>query len=191
MLNKRKNYFIEKSFQSKFIFKFCALVFLGGALTIGILYFVGMRSTTVSIVNSRVVVRSTADFLLPVLIQTVLIVMVFVSLATILVTLFISHKIAGPLYHLKKAIQLLSEGDFSNGFVIRSTDQLQDLALSFNNMIARVRLEIKALKGKAGSLKERLGLIQDEDLPEEKREHLKELKSVSEDLNKNIGYFKA
>lgn len=191
MSNKRKNYFIERSFQSSFILKFCALVLLAGVLTTAILYLLGMRSTTVAIVNSRVVARTTADFLLPLLIQTVLIVMIFTSLAAIFVTLLISHKIAGPLYHFKKAIQLLSEGDFSKPFAIRSTDQFKGLACSFDNMIVKIRQEIKSLKEKARSLKENLDCLQEEDLPEQKRACLKELKSASEGLDKNINYFKA
>lgn len=190
MPNKRKDYFIEKSFQAKFILKFCALVFFGGILTIGILYFLGLRSTTVSVVDSRVVVRTTADFLLPILIQTVLIVIIFVSLAAMFVTLFVSHKMAGPLYRFKKTMQLLGEGDFSNDFSIRSKDQFQDLSSAFNSMITKIRMEIKGLKDSFYSLKEKLAYIQEEEVAEKKRAHLKELKALSQELNKKIDYFK-
>jgi len=92
---------VRMGFQRNFILKFCAVVAAGGLLTIGILYVLALRSTTVSIVDSRVAVKSTADFLLPVLIQTVLVVVVLTSAAAIAVTLFVSHRIAGPLYRLK------------------------------------------------------------------------------------------
>ena len=78
--NKRRQYFIDKDFQTRFILKFCILVVLAGIINVGILYFVGKESTTVSIVNSRVIVRTTADFLLPILIQTFLIMMILKSL---------------------------------------------------------------------------------------------------------------
>jgi methyl-accepting chemotaxis protein len=136
--NRRRNYFIEKSFQTKFILKFCTLVVLGGLATIGILYYMGMRSTTVAIVNSSVVVKSTADFLLPILIQTAVIVMVMVGIATILVTLFVSHKIAGPMFRLKKAMHAVGEGDLSE-IKLRELDQLQDIAQSFNSMVRRLK----------------------------------------------------
>lgn len=138
-VNRRRNYFIERSFQARFILKFCMLVALGSLLTIGILYFIGMRSTTVAIVNSRVVVKSTADFLLPVLIQTVLVVMVLVSIAAIIVTLFVSHKIAGPLYRLKKAMHSLGEGNFSIEIKLRKLDQLKDIAEAFNAMARKLK----------------------------------------------------
>lgn len=178
--NKRRTYFIEKSFQARFILKFSSLVLLSGLLTTLILYFLSMRSTTVSIVDSRVVVRTTADFLLPILIQTILVVMVFVSIGAILVTLFVSHKIAGPLYHFKKKMEDLGQGDFSDSFGLRHGDQLHDLAVSVNNMVTKIRQEIKGLKGLLYSLKEKSGRLQGEE----------ELKKLCRELNKKIDYFK-
>ncbi len=187
---KRRIYFIEKSFQAKFILKFCALVAIGGLLTIGILYLLAMQATTVSIVNSRVVVQTAADFIMPLLIQTVIIVMIIVSLATIMVTLFVSHKIAGPLYRFKKVMQALGEGDFSSDFRIRRLDQLQDVADAFNNMIVKIRAELKALKDNFFSFKERLDNISEQEVVEHKRSYLSELKRISAELNRIIQYFK-
>jgi len=170
--------------------KFCALVAIGGLLTIGILYFLAMRSTTVSIVNSRVVVKTTADFILPILVQTVVVVMIIVSIATIFVTLFVSHKIAGPLYRFKKTMKDLEEGNFSEDFRIRHLDQLQDLAESFNNMIRKVRQEAGNLKGNFNKLEEKLGNISEQEITENKRALLSELKNILGELNRIINYFK-
>jgi len=187
---KRRIYFIDKKFQTKFILKFCALVALGGLLTIGIIYFLAMQSTTVSILNSRVAVRTTADFILPILAQTVVIVVVIIGLAAIMVTLFFSHKIAGPLYRFKKVMEALEKGDFSSGFKIRHLDQLQDLADTFNSMIARITSELVALKNNFYTLKEKLNSISENEVVEHKRAYLNELKKISEELNRIINYFK-
>lgn len=176
---KRRIYFIEKSFQSKFILRFCGLVSAAGLLTIALIYFLAMRSTTVSIVNSRVLVKTTADFLLPLLLQTVGIVMIAISLATIIVTLLASHKIAGPLYRFKKALADLSEGDFSGEVKIRRFDQLQDLAVSFTDMITKTRGELKAIKDNIAALKERAGNIPDADI-----------RRIADELNRIISRFK-
>lgn len=188
---KRRIYFIEKEFQTKFILKFCALVAAGGLLTVGLLYLLAMRSTTVSIVNSRVAVRTTADFLLPILIQTVAIVTVIIGLATIVVTLIISHKIAGPLYRFKKAMQILSEGDFSSDFRIRHLDQLRDLADAFNDMIINIRKQLNVIKDNFISLKTKLDGFSESEVPEHKRAFLVELKRICEELNKILKYFKS
>lgn len=187
---KRRNYFIDREFQAKFILKFCALVALGGLLTIAILYFLAMKSTTVSIVNSRVVARTTADFILPILIQTVFIVMIIVSMATVIVTLFVSHKIAGPLFRLKKTMQALGKGDFSSDFHIRNLDQLQELADVVNGMIKKVRDGLNGLKAGLLSLKEKLDSISEQEVPQNKQKALGESKKILEEINKSIEHFK-
>lgn len=187
---KRRNYFIENNFQAKFILRFCILVGIGGLLTIATLYFSAMHSTSVAIVNSRVVVRTTADFILPVLIQTVAIVTIIIGLATIVLTLLFSHKIAGPLYRFKKVLQQLEGGDFSSGFSIRRLDQLQDVAGAFNSMIKKLREELIQLKNNFITLKEKQDGILEHEVPEHKRPVLNELKKLSEELNKLIRYFK-
>jgi len=187
---KRRNYFIDREFQAKFILKFCALVALGGLLTIVVLYFLAMKSTTVSIVDSRVVARTTADFILPILIQTVFIVMIIVSMATVIVTLFVSHKIAGPLFRLKKTMQALQEGNFSSDFHIRDLDQLQELADVVNSMIKKVRDGLNGLKTGFLSLKEKLDSISEQEVSQNKQKALGESKKILEEINKSMEHFK-
>jgi methyl-accepting chemotaxis protein len=164
---------------------------VAGLLTMGILYLFAFRSTTVSIINSRVVVRSTADFLLPLLIQTLLIVTILIGLATIVLTLLFSHKIAGPLYRFKKVIENLEEGDFSQDFHIRFNDQLKDLADKFNSMIVKTRFHIQVLKDNLKNLKEKLNNFSEYDIIEHKRLYFGELKSIIEEIDKLIQHFKS
>lgn len=188
---KRHIYFIEKKFQTEFILKFCGLVAAGALLTIGILYFLSSKSTTVSIVDSRVMVRATSDFLLPILIQTVFIVMILVGFATVFVTLFVSHKISGPLYHFKKTMEELGEGNFSLDFRIRCLDQLQSLAETFNAMIGNTRKQVNLIKANFSSLKEKLDSLSQDEVAEHKKSALAELKNISKELDKIIHYFKS
>jgi methyl-accepting chemotaxis protein len=187
---RRRNYFIEKSFQSKFILKFCILVVLSALLIMAALYFLAMQSTTVAIVDSRIVVKTTADFLMPVLAQTIILVTIFTSLATIVVTLFVSHKIAGPLYHFKKALKELADGDFSKDFRIRQLDQVKDLAETFDAMIHETREKIKALKENAAALEEKAGAISESDIHGEKKALWHDLKKIAEELKRNTRIFK-
>ena len=188
---RRRTYFIEKKFQTNFIIKFCFLVIVSGLLTIGIIYFLAKHSTSVSIVNSRVVVRSTADFLLPLLFQTVAVVVILIGVAAAAVTLLVSHKIAGPLYRFQKVLQTMTTGDFSTDFRIRKLDQLQNLADEFNNMIKKTRGQLNLLKTNFVNLKSKLDDLPESDVSSQKRSSFKELKSISEELNQIIKYFKS
>lgn len=188
---RRRIYFIDRKFQTRFILKFCILVLIGSLISMAILYFLTTQSKTVSIINSRVVVRTTADFLLPLLFQTMAIATIIIGAATIWVTLFVSHKISGPLYHFKKAMKTLEDGDFSSSFNLRQLDQLQDLSDTFNNMINKLRKQLNIIKNDFGTLKIRLDALSENDVSEYKRHLLKALKNLLQDLSKAIDYFKS
>lgn len=107
---KRKNFYIKKDFQRDFIVKFCVLTGLGSVLGMGWVYWLAMNSTTVGIQDGRIAVHTTADYLLPLMFQTVLVQVIIVSIATMALTLIISFRIAGPLYKLKMMFHGLGQG---------------------------------------------------------------------------------
>jgi len=186
---RRKIYFIEKKFQTDFITRFCLLVAAGGLLTIMLVYWLASQATTVSIVNGRVVVRSAADFILPVLAQTVAVTLIFVGLATIAVALLYSHRIAGPLYRFKKVLEALQDGDFSGSFKIRSLDQLQMLAGVLANVVAKNRERLAAVKGRLESLEKKMEALA-ELSSEAQLGRVAELKAALKEIREALGHFK-
>lgn len=140
---KRRNYFIDKTFQAKFMIKFCVIVIISSLLVIGLLVFLSKGSTTVAIENTEVVVKSTTDFILPIVIQTVLFTFLFSATAVLLLTMLVSHRIAGPLFRLKNEIDILKGLDLRRNFSIRGNDQLQNFSKSLNEM--RISLQEKHL----------------------------------------------
>jgi methyl-accepting chemotaxis protein len=151
--NQRRNYFIDKNFQTKFILKFCFITILAAALIGILLFFLSSQSTTVAIENTKINVKTTADFLLPIIIQTLLLVTLFSAILVAMLTLFVSHKIAGPLYRLKHEIDKLGQGDLSVNFHIRSGDQLRQLSDSLTAMASSLKDKIASLKRESAQLK--------------------------------------
>jgi methyl-accepting chemotaxis protein len=150
---RRRNYYIDKDFQTKFILKFCSLVAFGSALTVALIYWLARHSTTVGIAHGHVAVHTTAEYLLPLLLQTVFVVLVVVSLAAIVMTLLFTHKIAGPLHRLKVMLGQLGEGDFLSSMRLREGDQLQQVAAAYNEAVEKINGKIKKAKN-ASSLDE-------------------------------------
>ncbi len=143
---KRRNYYIEKEFQTKFILKFCLLMAFGSVLTIGLVYWLAQHSTTVAIQHGRIGVHSTSEYLLPLMAQTVFIQLIITSLAAIGMMVFVSHKIAGPLFRLKAMLTKLGDGDFSATMSLRQGDQLQKVAQAYNEAVSKLNLKMKNLK---------------------------------------------
>ena len=150
---KRKNIFIDRSFQTKFILKFCTIVIISSLLITGLLLFLSRDSTTVAIENTKVMVKKTTDFILSIILETVLLVLVFSSLAVIIITLFTSHKISGPLYRLKKEIEALGQGDFKRDFNIRGSDQLQEFSRALREMCNSLKDKHLHLKEKCSEFR--------------------------------------
>ena len=154
-MNKRTHYFINRKFQTNFIFQFCLLIITTGTFITAVLYVMARRAGIMSFVNSRAVTQNAADFLLPLLIQALVVSTIILGLCTVVVTLFVSHRIVGPIYRFKKVLDSLGEGDFSISCDIRKKDTLKDVALAFNGMIYNVGKmfdlidkDLKNLKGK-------------------------------------------
>jgi len=143
---KRKIYFINKNFQSDFIIRFCVLAGLGAVLAMGLVYWLAMNSTTVAIRNGHVGVHTTAEYLLPLMFQTVSLEVIIGTIATIALTMIISFRIAGPLYRLKMMFKDLGTGNLSTQMHLRSDDQLKDIAQAYNDAIHTLNIKIKSLK---------------------------------------------
>ena len=134
------------------------------------MFYVSRDSTTVAIEDTKVMAKRTADFILPLMMGILLIVATLSALVVSILTLLISHKISGPLYRLKREIDILKDGDFRRNFSIRTRDQLQELSKSLNNMCQALRDKQAELK--KGVAAARSSLEKDTSVRPEKKEEL-------------------
>jgi methyl-accepting chemotaxis protein len=141
----RRNYYIDKKFQIKFIAQFWLIVAIGSLFVVAAVYWLARNTTTVGIIDGRVAVHTTAEYLLPLMLQTVAIQLAVVSFFTIIMTLFVSHKIAGPLYRLKATLRALGNGNLRL-MHLRHRDQLQEVASSYNEALEKLNDKIKRIK---------------------------------------------
>ncbi|MFH1782230.1 MAG: methyl-accepting chemotaxis protein [Candidatus Omnitrophota bacterium] len=149
----RRQYLIDKPFQVKFILKFCVVVLVSSILVGSLIFFLFQNSTTVAIENTKVVVKSTSDFILPLVAIILLVVTIVAAFVVLIMTLLMSHKISGPLFRMKREIDFLKEGDLNRNFSIRNKDQLQGLSKSLNEMCGSLKAKQTELKKKTDVLK--------------------------------------
>jgi methyl-accepting chemotaxis protein len=139
---KRKTHLIKKDFQIRFILKFCLLLFLGALLSTGLLLLLSQDSLTSSFQSSRLTIKNTGLAILPSVIYTNLVTFGLVTLGTIGVTLFFSHKIAGPLHRIEKELKHIGNGDLTKTIMLRGKDQIGTLAGCVNDMTADLRAKV-------------------------------------------------
>ncbi|MDO8603138.1 MAG: hypothetical protein Q7O04_04765 [Candidatus Omnitrophota bacterium] len=192
---KRKNYFISKAFQSEFILKFCGLV-IAGSVVFGIILYVFSKNTlTTSFENSRLVIKSTADYIFPGLLFGGLLVAVFTAIAAGVTVMFMTHRIAGPMYRFEKYISEIGSGKLYCDLKIRQKDQLQNMVGALNKMTDDIKLglsEINIVSAKLDRLIEELSDSSSREilLKEDIKRIVGELKKDKQNLSRALGYFK-
>ncbi len=146
---RRRNYFIKKGFQARFILRFILVIFLGIIVSSGIVYYLTSKRIEEAYYRSHIKIASTGEIVYPILIAANIATVSIIIVITIIITLLISHKIAGPLYRIEKSIHELGEGNLSFKIYLRAKDELITLAEIFNNMIAKLRGKIEKMQDAA------------------------------------------
>ena len=135
---RRRQVYVKKDFQFRFILKFCLILLVGVGISTGLLFFFSQDTLTSSFSHSRLIIRSTAEAMLPAIITTNLISLALIIVTTIIVTLYISHKIAGPIFRLEQELERIGQGDLTTTVALRDNDQMEAFAQRVNAMAAEV-----------------------------------------------------
>lgn len=173
---RRKIYFIKKRFQTGFILKFCVLVIIGSIISGGIIYTLTRATVTTSFENCRLKIKSTADYILPAVLVSSAVVILSIGLSTVLVTLFTSHRIAGPLYRMEQDLQEVAAGDLTKKFHLRRSDEIKALAESLDMMTDSLRANVADIKQGLSELESVLQARPE--VPAELKEKIQNLKSA-------------
>lgn len=195
MKYRRRNYFINRGFQTEFILKFCGLVALSSVIFGVILYMMSSRTLTTTFENSRLVVKSTADYILPAILFGGTIVSLVTALAASIVVILMTHRVAGPIYRFEKYAQKVGNGELLPDLKIRKKDQFQNLVNAFNNMtqgLSAGLLKVVTVSEKLDGLIDELsdGSNREMLLKDDIKKVVSELKKDKQDLKKALSYFK-
>lgn len=157
----RRVVYIKKDFQLRFILTFCAVVAGGAGLSALALYHFSGDTITSTFHNSRLAIQTTSQVILPAILYTALVNVVIAGAAVAGISLYNSHKIAGPLHRFELELRKMAGGDFSRRIHLRERDQLTDLAAALNDVLAgldggmlRLREEAEAARRAVSALRE-------------------------------------
>jgi methyl-accepting chemotaxis protein len=65
---------------------------------------------------------------------------------TFMISIFVSHRIAGPLYKLKTFFRQNGDGKLSGELHFRQNDHFKDIAQEYNLMISKLRAELRGVR---------------------------------------------
>lgn len=144
---RRKQYLINKPFQ----FKVMLFLSLMVAAAIGLTHLLAasyarlVASAAVTAEAARPAAAAAPGFMeglwLPLMAALLLGIV-----GVLILGLFYSHRIAGPMFALKRVLQRVQNGDLGTAMHIRATDEFHDVEASFNQMVEGLNQKMNSLR---------------------------------------------
>lgn len=179
---RRRKYIINPSFQIKYL-----LIVVG---ITAVILFLTTYIVNLTIKGSHLLENLTSMeivFLTRLITRTVLSVSIVYLFIIFVLGIIISHRIAGPLYVFDKMFKLVSDGDLTIKLKLRKSDELQNLAESFQNMIDKLNSFIKTDKEKIELIKNKIEKINSTNLSKEEIVNIiQEIKVLLDELYRSF-----
>lgn len=184
---KRQSYFIKKDTQLHIIMMIVGMVTLGAILTTGLIcliYVIQYKSG-----NFYYVVPGTMEFKTQNIVNMILPGLISAEIAMVIISfvigVFLSHKIAGPIYRFEKSVETIGTGDLTLNVKLRSKDEFQELAEYLNKMTLSLKERISRVKEVSEKMAMELNKLQEETKQSAEVEgSLAEITATLEDLLK-------
>ncbi len=143
---RRKNYFIKRDLQGRYIFTFFLFVFIGSILFTVIFSLLSSNTLTVVYDNYNLKIGKTPLILLKDILSAQWIFIVISGLVVVVLSMFLTHRFAGPLYRFERTLESLIEGNLKCRIHLRKKDEAKEMADLFNVLIERLSINLKEIR---------------------------------------------
>jgi methyl-accepting chemotaxis protein len=130
-----------------FQIKYCLVMFASLATTTLLIYLYFKDGLGESYVEALTTLNQVEDALPGALLVTFLVQSLVIFFFSIAINLFVSHKIAGPIYRFEHTLRSIDAGDLQPVARIRDGDQIKSIVSALNRLIASLRNKYTSLQG--------------------------------------------
>ena len=187
-LYKRRNFFIKKDFQGKLILGYFLFVFGGCLLFIVLFSLISADTLTITYNNNDLQFGQTPLILFKKILTAHWIFLVVGSIVLVITAMFLTHRIAGPLFRFEKTLDSMLKRRLDDTIFLRSKDEGKELANKINAFNKDLSLTLKNLQAHSEAISELLDQARTKtrDLPPELQEDLHGLYWSLDEKNKKI-----
>lgn len=146
---KRKNYFIKKDFQGKFILSYFLNVVIGSIVFAIILSIFSANTLTIIYDNASLQIGATPVILLKKIIIAHWLLIICGGILIVAGSMLFTHRVAGPIFKFEKALDEMIEGNFSFNVHLRSKDEAKELQEKINDLTNMLSLRLNRIKNLA------------------------------------------
>lgn len=157
---RRRNYFINKKFQTNFSIKFLVVIVIEAIMALGLFLYLSKGTLTTGYIGSELKISRTYDFFLPMLLLSNIVIVGVTGIIGIAVLIFMSHRIAGPMFRFEKVLDEISKGDLTYKFKLRQGDQFKELEKRINELTGTLDSKTGNLKSGLTEISKMLSRIQ-------------------------------
>ncbi len=191
---RRRNYFVGKDFQGRFILRFFLTILIGAVIFTAILSIFSAHTLTVTYEDSYLRLDRTPKALLLQIVRAYGVYIVLLGVAISVVSLFVSHRIAGPLFRLERSVEEITKGDLSFRITLRKKDELKELAALMNTMLDTLSGRLKEARSYADAAQSEMTVLSGQvreigGASKEMGERISGAMDSIENLKKALSYF--
>ncbi len=182
---KRRTVFIKRGFQTRFILWVVGLLVLCCLCSAAVLYPLLSSEMNTQLTSSHPNFEAAGGRLIIAIVLGNVLAIVVAALATAVVILYVSHKIAGPLYRFEMICEQVGSGNLDVSTGLREADQLKGLSEAFGKMLTQLRdrrsNQSASLEKAKGNLNALRAVVSDTEATSELESLEKLLTSLSEE----------
>ena len=153
---KRRNYFIKRELQGKYIFSFFILVITGSIIFTIIFSLLSADTLTVVYDNYNLQIGKTPSVLLREILSANWIFIVAGGLTVVVLSVFLTHRFAGPLFRFEKSIDEMTKGNLNFMIRLRAKDEGKELAEKINRLILMLSSNLHEVRHLSGEIDSKL-----------------------------------
>jgi methyl-accepting chemotaxis protein len=183
---KRRKLLIKKDFQGRLIFG-CFLFVAGGGLLFNVLLGVlSADATTISQASHDFQIDQTPLLLVKQILTTNWFLIIIGSVFMMVASLFLSHRIAGPMFRFESTLDNMKKGQLDNIIHLRDKDEGKELAHKINELNSQLSQSFRAISQNSKALQILIEQASTIDLSEKEQEQLASLCWSMREHNRKI-----
>lgn len=159
---RRRNYFIKKDLQGKYMFSFFVFVIAGSIIFTLIFSLLSSDTLTIVYENYNLKIGKTPLMLLKEILSAHWIFIIVGGLAVLILSMFLTHRFAGPIFRFERSIDEITNGNLNFQIKLREKDEGKELANKINQMILMFSDNLKEMKKISEEIRNALDSIQED-----------------------------
>ncbi len=145
---KRRVYFISQGSQPHLILGIQVIYLLLVLFSGVVFYLVANQDLGDVYLSAHLKVENTMEILLPSLIALNVVGLIVASI----VSVFFTHRIAGPVFRLTRIMREVGDGNLTNYAYFRDNDELKELSAAFDDMIVDLNRRLYSLRAQTDTI---------------------------------------